>query len=609
MPEAQSADHNLASHALRIVRRRLPIILLTLVVCAGAAAAYSLSQPTKYTSTAVLLFRAPDFDQSLFPGTQPSSVNDPTRQAATNLKLVSLTAVADRAARKLGGGLTGTDLAKEVEITEQGQSDLVGIAVTDRDKRRAARIANVFAREFIGFRREADRAKINQALTLSEREFAGMPPSQQRDVQGKLLRQRINQLETLQALQTGNAELVQPATPPSSPSSPTPVKDTVIAAILGLFLGVGLAFLIDRLDRRLRDPKDVEEIVQRPVLGAVPRSRALSRGRIGTAPLPPGEAEAFRMLRANLRYFNVDRDIRSVLVTSAAPGDGKSTVSANLAFAASEAGTRTLLLEADLRHPTLARLMGLPSTPGLTNVLAAHKTLEEVLQRVPVPGRGEGHLPRRDLDVVVSGPIPPNPSDLMESDRLRQLIKAAEIEYDLVIVDTPPTSVVSDAIPLVNQTNGVIVVARLGTTKREALTHLRDQLNNLDAPMLGVVVNSLGRDSTSYGGYGAGYGYYGTPTPDESLTNGHVPPVDVTLEPGSSANGTPVSDIVPEQELAAAAGTPQQPPAPREGGADAGPGARAASTWETRPAGGATGGSGDRRGGLAGRLRGRPRNR
>ncbi|MFL5779856.1 MAG: YveK family protein, partial [Thermoleophilaceae bacterium] len=367
MPEHQPADQNLASHVLRILRRRLPIILLTVVVCAGAAAAYSLTRPTEYTSTAVLLFRTPDFNQSFLPGTQPTSASDPTREAATNLKLVSLSVVADRTAKQLGGTETGSDLAGKVAITEEGQSDLVGIAVTDRSKTRAARIANAFAQQFIIFRRDADRAKVSQALDVSRKEFAAMDGTSKAGIQGRLLRQRINQLETLQALQTGNAELVQPATPPSSPSSPKPLKDTAIAAILGLLLGVGLAFLIDRLDRRLRDPKDVEDIVQRPVLGAIPRSRVLQRARIGQEALPPGEAEAFRMLRANLRYFNVDRDIRSVLVTSAAPGDGKSTVSSNLALAASEAGTRTLLLEADLRHPTLARLMGLRSTPGLTN--------------------------------------------------------------------------------------------------------------------------------------------------------------------------------------------------------------------------------------------------
>jgi capsular exopolysaccharide synthesis family protein len=579
MADATSPDSNLATHALRILRRRLPIILLTLVVCTAAAAAYSLSRPTKYTSTAVLLFREPEFDKSLFPGVESSRIYDPTREAATNLKLVSLSVVEDRAARRLGGGITGDRLAGQVEIAEQGQSDLVGISATDRNRNRAAQIANVFAQEFIAFRREADRAKISEALTLSRRELAAMPEETQDGSEARLLRQRINQLETLQALQTGNAELVQPARPPRSASYPTPVKDTVVAAILGL------AFLIDRLDRRLRDPKDVEEIIQRPVLGAVPRSRALATARAQGAPLPPGEAEAFRMLRANLRYFNVDRDIRSVLVTSAAPGDGKSTVSANLAFASSEAGAKTLLLEADLRHPTLARLLGVPSSPGLTNVLAAHKSLEHVVQTIPVPGHGDSAASRRELDVVVSGPIPPNPSDLMESDRLRHLIEAAEAKYDLVVVDTPPTSAVSDAIPVVNETDGVIVVARLGTTKREALTQLHDQLENLDAPVLGVVVNSLGRDSTSYGGYGAGYGYYSAP----AQSNGHAPPMNGSLEPAHPDAEPPVSTTV-HSAAPNGSGDRGDAVAPEEA-------ERAASTPRAQ-------GAHKRRGGLVGRLRG-----
>jgi hypothetical protein len=163
--------------------------------------------------------------------------------------------------------------------------------------------------------------------------------------------------------------------------------------------------------------------------------------------------------------------------------------------------------------------------------------------------------------------------------------------------------VVSDAIPLVTQTNGVIVVARLGTTKREALTHLRDQLINLDAPLLGVVVNSLGRDSTSYGGYGAGYGYYGTgssvPTQEEIANgngNGQAPPIDPTLEPAPLTNGKPVSSVVPEEELARAAGTEPHPPS----GVDPG------TTWEVRAD---QPNPGRRSGPLPNRLRRRSRDR
>ena len=433
------------------------------------------------------------------------------------------------------------------------------------------------------FRREADRAKINQAIVLSQKKLSLMPSGSARGIRGRLLRQRIDQLQTVADLQTGNAELVQPASSPTVPSSPRPKRDAALAAALGLLLGIALAILIERLDRRLRDPKEVEEVIERPVLGAVPRSRVLSRGRVGNKPLPPGEAEAFRMLRANLRYFNVDRHLSSVLVTSAAPGDGKSTVAANLAFASAETGANVLLLEADLRHPTLASLLGLPSTPGLTNVLAGISTLEEVTQHAPVPGRSEDD---RALDVVVSGPIPPNPSDLMESARLRDLIHEAEKQYDLVVIDTPPTSVVSDAIPLLNQTSGVIVVARLGKTTRDALAHLRTQLINLEAPTLGVVVNSLGRDSAGYG-YGYAYGYYGKP--ESSSPNGQAPAAPV-IDPGEVAPRS--SDAGPESEPVASVPTatasePASEPPDSGGSADNGP-----SQWSIGPPEGGSAGGG-----------------
>jgi capsular exopolysaccharide synthesis family protein len=211
------------------------------------------------------------------------------------------------------------------------------------------------------------------------------------------------------------------------------------------------------------------------------------------------------MLRANLRYFNVDRPTHSVLITSAAPGDGKSTVAWNLASAVASGGAKTVILEGDLRHPTIAENEGVRAVPGLSNVLAGDRTLAEVTQAVPI-GQRHGTAPGRTVDVVTAGPLPPNPHDLIESDAMRAIIRSAERTYDLVVVDTPPTSVVSDAIPLVNEVSGVIVVARLGKSTRESLGQLRHQLANLDAPVLGVVVNYFTRDLGGYG-YGYVYGY------------------------------------------------------------------------------------------------------
>jgi tyrosine-protein kinase len=496
--EPSGLDRRRIRRQLLGLKRRLPLILGCMLLVAGAATTYSLLQPKKYTAKAVLLFRNPGFDQSILGGAAFAPTQDATREAATNERLVSLAVVGERAARELGGGITGAELSSEMEIASEGPSDLVGVSATDRSKTRATRIANSFAREYVLFRRDADRDKVNQAKVLSERQLETMSPAELKTERARLLRQRLDQLETLASLQTGNAELVQPATTPSSPSSPKPMKSGVLAGIFGLLLGLALALLLERLDTRIRDTSDVEEILQRPVLGAIPRSRALSRNKLAADALSGPDAEAFRMLRASLRYFNIDSDIKSVLITSAEPGDGKSTVALHLAFAAADAGTKTLLIEADLRRPTLARALRLPSAPGLTNVLTGSATLRSAMKTLRMPSRGKRETGPRTLDVVLSGPIPPNPTDLLESERLRQVVREAEAQYDLVIIDTPPTSVVSDAIPLVSQTSGVLVVVRSDKTNREGLRQLHDQLANLDARLLGVVLNSLGRDIESY---------------------------------------------------------------------------------------------------------------
>lgn len=504
MPETEAVERLDLSVLLRQLRRRLGIVLACTLAFPAIAVAVSLAQEKQYSASASLLFRDPAFDQKLFGSSFLAPNQDPDREAATNARLVSLDEVAERTARRVDHGLTGESLQKKIRVEQEGQSDVVTIVATDPSPRFAQALANTLARQYVAFRREADRAKIRAAQAPIQRQIAEMPPDERNGPEGASLRQRASQLRVLESLQTGNAELVQRATLPDTPSSPKTLRNGFLGLLLGLVTGVALALVRERFDHRLRDPKEIEAIFNRPVVGGVPQSKGLEN-RGATSILSPSEAEAFRLLRANLRYFNVDQDVRSVLVTSAAPGDGKSTIAWNLATAAAGTGMRTLLIEADLRHPGLAIALGATGSAGLSSVLAGELAFEDALQEVPVPDKRNGSASGgRSLHILVSGPLPPNPTDLIESDQMRDLLKKAEQEYDFVVVDTPPTSVVSDAIPLVSQVGGVLVVGRLGKTGRGSMMQLRDQLANLDAPVLGVVVNAIGREGASYG-YGYGY--------------------------------------------------------------------------------------------------------
>jgi capsular exopolysaccharide synthesis family protein len=246
--------------------------------------------------------------------------------------------------------------------------------------------------------------------------------------------------------------------------------------------------LAEALDRRLRDPAEVEQIFERPLLAAVPQSGALTKLDVDLQAVP--EAEAFRMLWATLRYFTLSRDIRSVLVTSADRDEGKTTVAWGLAAAAADAGKRTLVIEADLRNPTFAGRFKLHAPIGLTNVLAGDLPLSDAVMRYRFPRAGEDPRPPRSMDVLFAGPRPPNPSDLLQSHMMGDLMTVATDQYELVIVDTPPAAVVSDAIPLITLVDGLIVVSRLGMTMRDHAHRLRQQLDQLDAPTLGIVINS-----------------------------------------------------------------------------------------------------------------------
>jgi capsular exopolysaccharide synthesis family protein len=491
--------------------------MLCALLVPATALVYSYNQEEEYSASASLLFRDPGFAQDLFGSSAFTPSTDPDREAATNLRLVSLGVVAARTADRLGGGVSRRDVSSKVEATSEGQSNVVAITATAGSPRKAAVLANTFAEEYISFRRDADRKKIQETLALIDEQLAALSPADRAGPQGGELRRQVRQLGLLSSLQTGNAELVQRAELPTSPSSPKTTRNVIVGILVGLMLGLGMAFLVDRLDRRLRDTDEIHDLFERPILAQVPKDRSLKRREWHGERLPPVIGEVFQMLRANLRYFHSGDRIKSVLVASPAPDDGKTTIAWNLAVAAAGAGNKVLFVEADLRQPEMAEFLGLPPVPGLSELLVDVAEFDDVVHRVPVNPSAAPSRREYAVEVVTAGRKPPNPTDLIESKQMRRFMSKTSGKYDLVVIDTPPTTVVSDAVPLLTQVSGVLVVVRLSKSTRPAAESLRKQLTYLDAPTLGLVINSAGKSTQPYG-----YGYLDydadveeEPTPEE----------------------------------------------------------------------------------------------
>ncbi|MEZ5079031.1 MAG: polysaccharide biosynthesis tyrosine autokinase [Solirubrobacterales bacterium] len=466
--------------AIAIARRNWPILLVSLIVVPIVALAYSLAQTKQYTATATLLFGNSSLNQQLFADLLPTDT-DSQREAETNLRLVQLERISERTADALDQpGVTTELVSEEIEVTPQGESDLIAIDATDPSPENAALLANEFAEQYIDFRRETDRKKVAKAQQLVETRLTEMTPAEREGQEGQEFEQRKRQLALISTLETGDTELVQEAAVPDSPSSPQTKRNVALGILLGAVLGICLALLREQLDRRLRDPEDVADLFGVPILATIPESAMISGAELGRALAPSGvEDEAFRMLRASLRYFNVERDVTTVLVTSAVSQDGKTTVAWNLALAEARSDSRTLYIEADLRRPSLLSAAATSATEGLGQMLASGDDASRAITTV------------QGVDVLPAGPPPPNPAELIESERMSELLAWAAGHYDRVIIDTPPAAVVADPVALYNQVDGVVIVTRLRKSPRDAVEHLRDQLANTSAPILGVVINGV----------------------------------------------------------------------------------------------------------------------
>jgi succinoglycan biosynthesis transport protein ExoP len=494
---------------LGVLRRRAGWIALCFVLVAAAAYGFSKHQTKKYTATASLVFNNQQLGQEVA-GLPVANSNNQLAQQNTNLKLVQLGDMAEKTAGRLGRGLTKEKVSADLSVSAQGESNIVDVAATAASPALAASIANTYTEQFVREQQNANYAYYASALALVNKQLAALSPKEKLSTAGVALQDRAQSLGTLAELRNSSVQVAQAAATPTSPSSPKTSRNTALGAFLGLLLGLGLAFLLERLDRRIREPKDLETVYGLPLLGVVPESPALSRsGRSGAdapAVLPSSEAEAFHLIRAHMRYFNVDRELRTLMVVSAAPGDGKTTIARHLATAAAKMGSRVLLLEADLRRPTVALQLAIPAGRGLSDVLIGAVSLTEATRTLDLDSLTGDGSKAHALDVLPAGAaLPPNPGELIESHAMEALLEQAKATYDLIVIDTPPLTAVSDAFPLLKKVDGVVIVGRVGRNRRDVAERLHHTLAGAGAPLLGVIAN--GFKASRLGSYAYGYDY------------------------------------------------------------------------------------------------------
>jgi capsular exopolysaccharide synthesis family protein len=473
---------------LRILRRNWFVIVAATL--AGLLGGGSLAIITKPTYTA---------ETQLFVAIQSSGSVQELQQGNTfsqarvqsYVKTVESPVVLQPAIDSLGLAVTSEDLAQRVKATTDLNTVLIRISVDDNSPVQAAALAQAIADSLI-----------SAVDSLEKPRAGGSSPV--------------------------SLSIITPAKAPASPSAPNTRLNLVLGLLIGLVLGVAGAILRTTLDGRIRGEADLRRTTDAPLLGGISFDQDATRKPLLTqAPPQSPRAESFRQLRTNLQFANVTGHARSVLLTSSLPGEGKSTTATNLAIALAQAGQQVCLVDADLRRPMIHEYLGLDRNAGLTTALVGAADVGDLLQPW-----GEDNL-----YVLASGQIPPNPSELLGSDGMRQLLVRLEQSFDTVIVDAPPLLPVTDAAVLSQHVGGVVLVIGSQKTNHQDLSKSLASLELVKANVLGVVLNRLpakGPDAYSYSYYSSAESRDLASSPERDITRA----APTTTAPDTSSDFT-----------------------------------------------------------------------
>ncbi len=479
---------------LSVLWRRKVILITVVLVSVALSVALSLRSPKQYSASAQLLFREPGFTQALFGNSLFSTgQEEPQRTTQTSIDVVTSLAVGTEAESLLKIKEPVSSLIESISVSPNADADIATIKATRSNPEEAAAVANAFAEGYITYRRQTDRNTIAQAEELVTQSMKTASAAEQAK-----LNEELRQLSEMRSLQTGDAEVIAHAEPDPTAVSPKPKRDGILGFVVGLFLGAGLALLVDFLDRRLKTIDDFERACpDYPIIASVPHTPA---GVVAAAQLAGPIGESYRMLREGLRFLDPTGRARCFVVTSAEESEGKSTVAVNLALALTASGTRVILVEADMRRPAAAGQLGIPRhLPGLSDTLVSSGELDEFLVSIE---------DEPNLVVMPSGTIPPNAADLLSVGRMGELLSLMRESADVVIVDSPPLLPVADTRVLLrlSEVDGVIMVARGGFSRRDRVKAASRVLAQSGRRVFGMVLTEMKASSAS------GYYYYDEPS-------------------------------------------------------------------------------------------------
>jgi tyrosine-protein kinase len=516
-PDVQAGRETTLRDYLNVLRRRKWIVLQAVVIVPVAAVAFSLHQRSMYRASAEVLLPTQNVIGQLNGTTDPSAYQSPDRRAQTQADLARVPDVARDALHRASLNRTVGDFLTHSSATAKTNADLLELAADDHDPNIAQRLATAYAQAFSAYRARLDTLAYASARKQASEELKSLSVGSR--AYESLLAKRA-QLDTTMALLTKNAVPVKSADS-ATRVQPRPVRNGILGLVLGIVLGIALAFLREALDTRIRSSDEIEQRLGLPLLARVPEPPRRLRKRnelVMLAQPQSAQAETFRLLRTNLDFVRLPHDSRTIMVTSALEREGKTTTSANLAVALARAGSRVALVDLDLRRPALGTYFDLSNRPGLTEIGLHRAELEDALVPLAFMSRvqngngalnGNGHRIREgELVVIGSGPVPPNPGEMVGSPLIAAALRELRELFDIVIIDTPPALHVGDPMSLSAHVDAVLVVCRIDLLRRPILTELRRALDASPARKLGFVVTGAGNEE----GYGYGYGssyYYG----------------------------------------------------------------------------------------------------